>query len=249
MADQKISALSALTTPDAADVLPIVDHTGPTTKKITWANILTALASTFQSALGFTPENVANKKTGLSDNSDTYYPSQKAVKTAVDAKQDSLGFTPENVANKDTDGTLSANSDTKYPSQKAVKTYVDGHASTPVFASGLATQTGNSTTTLTIAHGMGKTPARVMFTWGARQNITNGGGWGTGYGVFDASGQRCFCMFNGNGNGQHSTNGIVLEYSGGRLTGTVSVDGTNITISWSNSSGEAVVFDILWQAE
>ena len=41
-------------------------------------------------ALGYTPENVANKKTTLSDNSDTFYPSQKAVKTAVDAKQDTL---------------------------------------------------------------------------------------------------------------------------------------------------------------
>ena len=39
-----------------------------------------------QDALGFTPENVANKKTTLADNSDTYYPTQKAVKTAVDAK-------------------------------------------------------------------------------------------------------------------------------------------------------------------
>jgi len=43
-----------------------------------------------QTALGFTAENVANKKTTLTDNSDTYYPSQKAVKTAVDAKQDTL---------------------------------------------------------------------------------------------------------------------------------------------------------------
>ena len=41
-----------------------------------------------QDALGFTPENVANKKTTLADNSDTYYPTQKAVKTAVDAKAD-----------------------------------------------------------------------------------------------------------------------------------------------------------------
>ena len=39
-----------------------------------------------QDALGFIPENVANKKTTLDDNSDTYYPTQKAVKTAVDAK-------------------------------------------------------------------------------------------------------------------------------------------------------------------
>ena len=41
-----------------------------------------------QDALGFIPENSANKKTSLADNSDTYYPTQKAVKTAVDAKTD-----------------------------------------------------------------------------------------------------------------------------------------------------------------
>lgn len=39
-----------------------------------------------QAALWYTAENTANKKTSLTDNSDTYYPSQKAVKTAVDAK-------------------------------------------------------------------------------------------------------------------------------------------------------------------
>ena len=43
-----------------------------------------------QTSLGFTPENVTNKKTTLTDNSDTYYPTQKTVKTAVDAKQDTL---------------------------------------------------------------------------------------------------------------------------------------------------------------
>ena len=37
-------------------------------------------------------EDTANKKTDLSGNSDTYYPTQKAVKTAVDAKQDALTF-------------------------------------------------------------------------------------------------------------------------------------------------------------
>jgi hypothetical protein len=76
-----------------------------------------------EDSLGYTPENSANKKTDLTDNSDTYYASQKAVKTAVDAKQDALGYTAENAANKKTD--LSDNSDTYYPSQKAVKTAVD----------------------------------------------------------------------------------------------------------------------------
>ena len=46
-------------------------------------------------------EDVSNKKTSLADNSDTFYPTQKAVKTAVDAKQDILAFTPEDSANKE----------------------------------------------------------------------------------------------------------------------------------------------------
>ncbi len=77
--------------------------------------------------IGFVPENVANKDVDgtLAANSDTLYPSQKAVKTYADTKQPALGFTPEDVANKDTDGTLAANSDTKYASQKATKTYAD----------------------------------------------------------------------------------------------------------------------------
>lgn len=58
-----------------------------------------------QAALGYTPENSANKSTNPSlGTSDTAYPSQKAVKDYVDAglsaKQNSLGFTPENSANR-----------------------------------------------------------------------------------------------------------------------------------------------------
>lgn len=93
-------------------------------------------------ALGYTPENQANKKTTLADNSDTFYPSQKAVKTAVDAKQDVLGYTAENSANKKT--TLADNSDTFYPSQKAVKTAVDAKQDTLVSGTNIKTINGNS---------------------------------------------------------------------------------------------------------
>ena len=54
-----------------------------------YQHVTTAQIATFngkQDALGFTPENKANKKTTLADNSDSYYPTQKAVKTAVDVK-------------------------------------------------------------------------------------------------------------------------------------------------------------------
>jgi hypothetical protein len=53
----------------------------PSVKAVyTWGN------ATFQPALGFTPENVANKSTNTAlGTSDTLYPTQKAVKTYVDA--------------------------------------------------------------------------------------------------------------------------------------------------------------------
>ena len=69
-------------------------------------------------------EDVSNKKTSLADNSDTFYPTQKAVKTAVDAKQDTLAFTPEDSANKETSALDT--STTKYPCNNVVKSAVDG---------------------------------------------------------------------------------------------------------------------------
>lgn len=77
------------------------------------------LNSSKEDALGYTPENVANKDTDgtLAANSDTKYASQKAAKTYSDTKLSSSYL--------DTDGTLAANSDSKVPSQKAVKTYAD----------------------------------------------------------------------------------------------------------------------------
>ena len=71
-------------------------------------------------------EITSNKKTTLTDNSDTFYPTQKAVKTAVDLKQNTLGFTPENVANLSTDVNTDQASNTKYPSVKAVYDWAVG---------------------------------------------------------------------------------------------------------------------------
>jgi hypothetical protein len=80
---------------------------------------------------------------GLTANSDTKVASQKAVKTAVDTKEDSLGYTPENVSNKKTS---LGSSDTYYPSQKAVQTAIDAIDTTPsassVGQSELKTATG-----------------------------------------------------------------------------------------------------------
>ena len=79
-----------------------------------------------QGALGFTPENIANKSTDgtLSTNSDILYPSEKAVKTYVDTKQSSIGFTPENVANKVNAFQVTPD-DTHYPTEKLTKDQLD----------------------------------------------------------------------------------------------------------------------------
>ena len=75
-------------------------------------------------ALGYTPENVANKATDLTSPDNTKYPTTLVVSTALSGKQDSLGFTPENVANKSTNTSLGT-SNTLYPTQNAVKVYAD----------------------------------------------------------------------------------------------------------------------------
>jgi len=94
---------------------PLVNTLGTVTCNVasgTGAGCLSAVDwSTFngkQDALGFTPENVANKDTDgtLSANSDTKYPSQKAVKTYADTKQPA--FTPGDISTSTSGVTVGA---------------------------------------------------------------------------------------------------------------------------------------------
>ena len=68
-------------------------------------------------------EDTANKKTTITDN-DTDYPTGKAVKTALNAKQDTLGYTPEDAVNKVT-SFQSTPTNTAYASEKLVKDSLD----------------------------------------------------------------------------------------------------------------------------
>jgi hypothetical protein len=88
LTDDEIAVVQATSGTNTGDQessdFDIKDLTDSTSLRTTWSGK--------QDALGFTPENVSNKKTSLSDNSDTYYPSQKAVKTVVDGKENFHGI-------------------------------------------------------------------------------------------------------------------------------------------------------------
>jgi hypothetical protein len=79
VANIKISELSNAGALNGTEVLPIVQ--GNATVKTTTQSIVNLLG------INYTPENVANKSTdtALSQNSDTLYPSQRAIKTYVDS--------------------------------------------------------------------------------------------------------------------------------------------------------------------
>jgi hypothetical protein len=86
---------------------------------------LQAALNAKQDLLGYTPEDVANKRTSFQAVPDnTHYPSEKLVKDQLDLKQDVLGFTPEDVANR-----LSAfqgsPDDNHYVTEKLVKDNLD----------------------------------------------------------------------------------------------------------------------------
>lgn len=87
------SVTGTLTIPETAatsDLDKFVVLDSGVIKYRTGAEVLSDIGG--QAILGYTAENTANKKTDLTDNSNTYYPTQKAVKTAVDGKQDALTF-------------------------------------------------------------------------------------------------------------------------------------------------------------
>jgi hypothetical protein len=124
-ADGKISADPTLGTLAGTEFIPVIVPNGGGTfnnEKIS--------TSILQPALGFTPENAANKSNATLNSSTTLYPTNNAAKSYVDGVasglQPSLGFTAENVANK-TNSALT-NSTTLYPTSNAVMQYVNGVA-------------------------------------------------------------------------------------------------------------------------
>ena len=107
------------TTPIDTDSLLTFDITNSLWKRLSLSNIKSNLKTYFdtiyQTALGFIPENVANKANDLTSPDNTKYPTTLAVSTALNDKQDTLtnpitGTGTTNYLPKFTEATLLGNS-------------------------------------------------------------------------------------------------------------------------------------------
>jgi hypothetical protein len=144
-------------------------------------------------------------------------------------------------------------------------------ASTPVFngsgltnilfcKNGSTTRDMSTTTTTTIAHGLGRAPQLVKlhvnratsFTSGASASVNS-------VGSYDGSTQNCnYVGFDTNGSalgsGQDTSYAVHYDYGtgggtgGNTLQGSVSVDATNITITWTKTNSPTGTGDIHWEA-
>ncbi len=133
-APQLVSSQAAATAADDTDYVLIHDTSAGVTHKMTRANFLAGM----QAALGFTPENVANKDTDttLSANSDTKYASQKAIKAYVDG----LLAASDAVVYK---GVIDASASPNYPAASAGHLYFISVAGKIGGASGTSVEVGD----------------------------------------------------------------------------------------------------------
>lgn len=115
-------------------------------------------------------------------------------------------------------------------------------------------QAGATTSTTVIAHGLGKTPAHVKITAMSSVGLGNQGSiWSVG--TYDGVTNQCIYMNQTTpGSGQivgapDTSNTIRLSVgSGNQITsGTVALDATNITITWSSVNGGIANY-LLWEA-
>jgi hypothetical protein len=173
-----INNAASKTTPVDADEVGLMDSAASNIlKKLSWANIKATLKtyfdSIYQAALGFTAENIVNKDTDstFAANSNTKYPSQAAVKTAIALKLNAAnpaitggiltsGSTPSIAA-----GTGAGTGPTISITGNDIAGYISLTAGTSPTATGVIA-------TITFSTTLTNTPKAIMITAGANQAAT-----------------------------------------------------------------------------
>lgn len=112
----------------------------------------------------------------------------------------------------------------------------------------LSTASGSET----IAHGLGKTPSFVR----ADANLATGNAIGHSHGAYDGTTQNYaqFGWVNTGSSGSSSagTNSIIQLYGDSGSTGqiaSITVDATNINVTWTKVGGGSGSFGIIWEVE
>ncbi|NTW33028.1 MAG: hypothetical protein HGB12_10440, partial [Bacteroidetes bacterium] len=121
---------------------------------------------------------------------------------------------------------------------------------------GVTTHDRTTTGTQNIAHGLGTTPKKI------RINVSYGNtgvsGNGRSQGVYNGTATSMIYQYNigssattSTRSGQSSTNIIEIKDLDGITSSyaTVTFDGTNIILSWSNTGSPTGTCDIMWEAE
>lgn len=154
-------------------------------------------------------------------------------------------------------GDVTVNTTPTASTDAASKAYVDSRA----FKTGNTTHDMTSTTTTTIAHGLGATPKFATFHVGLTVSSVNSiADTAYSYGSYDGSTQNCnYTAGTTNGNtitaSQDTTHAIHYGFGStsatpdnDNLVGAVSWDATNITITWTKTGTPSGTGKIIWSA-
>jgi len=159
-------------------------------------------------------------------------------------------FVNPSTLGKSVDTTLADDSDAKIPSQHAVKTYVDTQIGLKPHNWKVGSTTYDASTasgTQNIAHGLGRTPVFVRITITENNVISNAAGWS--FGVYDGS--TSVCQWHGKTGAFvfGMTASVMVYYSddGGTQTATITVDGTNIVLSWTKAASPTGTLNLMWE--
>lgn len=115
----------------------------------------------------------------------------------------------------------------------------------PRITSGNTTKDCNNTTSTTIAHGLGVIPRLVRISI---KGMASGDIYSADAVLTDVQSSNSVYMEGGSSSGVGSSNTFKLDRSGSdELTGTITVDATNITIAWSGTTFSSTA-NIVWEA-
>jgi len=157
----------------------------------------------------------------------------------------------ESTSNKSTTTTLGT-SDTYYPTQNAVKTYVDGNPIVPKV--GVTTYDKSTASgTQNIAHGLGRIPKIVRISTLINAGSLNIGRLSISHGLYNGTTNSCIYIYATNAGNQVSNNsssyGIWSELEGDIAKAVITVDATNIILTWTKVNSATGTLQILWEVQ